>query len=384
MTDSHQQEHLQEQQYSDWQQLRKWLLLSFQPGVGPVRFNSLLKEFGSVDAVFSASYTQLKQGIPEKLADKIAGNPETPEITSWIENTRNWLEASNAHHILSLHSSLYPARLRELNDAPPLLYVIGNPNLLNEPQLAIVGSRRPTPAAMRLAQELATELSRAGLVITSGMAQGIDTAAHQGTLGGYGSTVAVLGTGVDRIYPQSNQSLYGAIAQQGALISEFPLGTAPTPNNFPKRNRIISGLSLGVLVVEASVKSGSLISARLAAEQGREVFAVPGSVLNPMSKGCHKLIREGAVLVETSKDVLLELQPLLEPLLAEEEKVELYPEFSGAQRIVLEAIGFDPVSTDSLSEVTGLSWEELSVILTEMELDSVIVSVPGGFIRSKK
>ncbi len=384
MTNSHQQEYQQEQQYSDWQQLRKWLLLSFQPGVGPVRFNSLLKEFGSVDAVFSASYTQLKQGIPEKLADKIAGNPETPDIISWIENTRNWLEASNAHHILSLHSSLYPARLRELNDSPPLLYVIGNPNLLNEPQLAIVGSRRPTPAAMKLAQELAAELSGAGLVITSGMAQGIDTAAHQGTLGGYGSTVAVLGTGVDRVYPQSNQNLYAAIAQQGALVSEFPLGTAPARTNFPKRNRIISGLSFGVLVVEASIKSGSLISARMAAEQGREVFAVPGSVLNPMSKGCHKLIREGAVLVETAEDILLELQPLLQPLLAEEKNTAEQTELSGVQRVVLEGMGFDPISTDALGEITGLSWEELSIALTDMELDGVIEAVPGGYIRAQK
>ncbi|MRI33371.1 DNA-protecting protein DprA [Endozoicomonas sp. OPT23] len=382
MTDSHQPEH--QQKYSDWQQLRKWLLLSFQPGLGPVRFNSLLQEFGSVDAVFSASYTELKQGLPEKLADKIAGNPETPDINAWLENARNWLEASTAHHIISFNSPLYPARLRELNDAPPLLYVIGNPQLLNEPQLAMVGSRRPTPAARRLAQELASELSKAGLVITSGMALGVDTAAHQGTLGGYCSTIAVLGTGVNVVYPQSNTALYAAIAQQGALVSEFPLGTAPTPNNFPKRNRIISGLSLGVLVVEASVKSGSLISARLAAEQGREVFAVPGSVLNPMSKGCHKLIREGAVLVETAEDVLLELQPLLQPLLAEEEKFEPSSELSGAQRVVLESMGFDPVSTDSLSELTGLSWEELSVVLTEMELDGIIASVPGGYVRTRK
>ena len=371
-------------QNSEWQQLRKWLLLSFQPGLGPVRFNKLLNEYGSIDAILAASYTELKQCLPEKLADRIAGNPETPEVSRWLENAHNWLESSKAHQIIPVNSTLYPARLRELSDAPPMLYVIGNAQLLDEPQLAIVGSRRPTPAARRLAQEFAEELSRAGLVVTSGLALGVDTAAHQGTLGGYGSTIAVLGTGVDLAYPQSNQRLYSAIAQQGALVSEFPLGTVPVPNNFPKRNRIISGLSLGVLVVEASVKSGSLISARLAAEQGREVFAVPGSVLNPMSKGCHKLIREGAVLVETVEDILIELRPHLQPLLTEESSVSENPELNGAQRVVLEAMGFDPVNTDTLCEQCGLGWEELSLLLTDMELSGLIDSVPGGYIRSQR
>ena len=296
-----------------WQQLRKWLLLSFLPGIGPVRYRALLREFGSPEGVFSASYDELRAGLPEKLADMISSNPELPEVIERLEYTHSWLESSEAHHVIHFDSPDYPARLKELSDAPPLLYVIGQPKLLNEPQLAVVGSRRPTPQGRRLAYDLSLELGKSGLVITSGMALGIDAAAHQGVVSSYGSTVAVLGTGVDQVYPRNHASLYSLIAQQGALVSEFPLGTAPSPGNFPKRNRIISGLSLGVLVVEAEIKSGSLISARLAAEQGREVFAVPGSVLNPLSKGCHQLIREGAVLVETSEDVLLNCKPSLKP-----------------------------------------------------------------------
>ena len=366
-----------------WQQLRKWLLLSFLPGIGPVRYRALLREFGSPEGVFSASYDALRAGLPGKLANLISGNPELPEVTERLEHTRSWLESSEAHHIVCFNAQDYPARLKELSDAPPLLYVIGQPKLMSEPQLAIVGSRRPTPQGRRLAYDLSLELGRSGLVITSGLAQGIDAAAHQGVLSSYGSTVAVLGTGIDQIYPRNHTSLHSLIAQQGALVSEFPLGTAPSPGNFPKRNRIISGLSLGVLVVEAELKSGSLISARLAAEQGRDVFAIPGSVLNPLSKGCHQLIREGAVLTETSEDILLELQPQLEPMLLESE-LEISSDTIHSHHLkVLDCMGFDVTGIDLLSQVSGLPCDELSVVLTELELEGLVQSVPGGFIRTR-
>ena len=369
----------------EWQQLSNWLLLSFIPGLGTVRYRALLKEFGSPDAILSASYQQLKAGLPGKLAQQIADNPETPEINDRLAHTRNWLESSEAHHVIHFNSEDYPARLKEVSDAPPLLYVIGNPKLLSEPQLAMVGSRRPTPQGRRLAYDLALELGKSGLVITSGMALGVDAAAHQGVLSSYGSTVAVLGTGVDQIYPRNHRSLYSLIAQQGALVSEFPLGATANPGHFPKRNRIISGLSLGVLVVEAEQKSGSLISARLAAEQGREVFAVPGSVLNPLSKGCHQLLREGAVLVENHEDVLVELQSQLEPMMNEPEpEKEIVSENINSQHLnVLDCMGFDVASMDLLSQVSGLPCEELSVVLTELELEGLVQSVPGGFLRTR-
>ena len=366
---------------NEWQQLRKWLLLSFLPGLGAVRFNALLNEFQSPEGIFSASYTELKIGLPESLADLISGNPEIPRVLERITNVQLWLESSKAHHILTLHDPDYPPLLKELSDPPPLLYVIGNPKLLKEPQLAIVGCRRPTPAGRRLAEDFGRELSRNGLVVTSGMAMGVDTAAHQGVLSSYGATVAVLGTGVDVIYPKSNRDLYAAIAMQGALVSEFPLGTSASPGNFPRRNRIISGLSLGVLVVEAAIKSGSLISARLAGEQGREVFAVPGSVMNPLSKGCHKLLKEGAVLVESAEDVLVELESYLKPILLEE-MVE-QPEVSDIHRTLLASMSYEPASIDLLCQVSGLPFDELSVLLTELELDGLVESVPGGFIKTR-
>lgn len=372
-----------QQHDSSWQQLKQWLLLSFQPGLGAVRLNALVREFGSASAVLSASYQSLRMGLPEKLAAQLSGNPETPDITERLNHCRLWLESSQAHHIITLQSPQYPAALKELSDPPPLLYVMGNLDLLNEPQVAIVGSRRPTPQARRLAQEMAMDLSRKGLVITSGMALGIDAAAHQGALGSYGSTIAVLGTGVDVVYPRSHGDLYQAIAMQGALVSEFPLGTTPKPGHFPRRNRIISGLSVGVLVVEAALNSGSLISARLAAEQGREVFAVPGSVLNPLSRGCHKLIKEGAVLVESAEDILVELQSYLRAFVVSTSEPEpINSDLSGVQRVILESMSAEAISVDLICQISGLSFDEVSVILTEMELEGFIESVPGGYIRT--
>jgi len=215
-----------------------------------------------------------------------------------------------ARHILTLHDPAYPALLKEIADPPPLLFVRGDPAVLSRPQLGIVGSRNPTPGGRSLAEDFARSLSRCGLVVTSGMALGIDAAGHRGALRGGGTTLAVAGTGPDRIYPARHRDLARAIVEQGAIISEFAPGTPALPSNFPRRNRIISGLSLGVLVVEAACRSGSLITARLAAEQGREVFALPGSIHNPLARGCHHLIRQGAKLVEDIEDIVEELGPL--------------------------------------------------------------------------
>ncbi|WP_263081446.1 DNA-processing protein DprA [Endozoicomonas sp. Mp262] len=370
---------------TSWQQLEPWLRLSCIQSIGPVRVQRLLQHFKSPQQVLSASLAELKAGIPEACARAIVEQKNSGDIAKKLDKARGWMDASEAHHILCVESDAYPVQLKELPDPPSILYVVGNPVLLSEPQLAIVGSRRPTPQGRRVAAEIAGVLARSGFVITSGMAMGIDGAAHQGTLAGYGNTVAVLGTGVDQVYPRSHLSLYSEIIEQGgAIVSELPLGTSPNPANFPRRNRVISGLSLGVLVVEAAIESGSLISARLAAEQGREVFAIPGSVMNPLSKGCHKLIREGAVLVESAEDILLELKPEIQHLLLESEgcAVSITKCTDPAHKKILEAMGFDVISPDLISSLCSIPYDELSVILTDMELSGFIQSVPGGFLRS--
>lgn len=280
--------------------------------------------------------------------------------------------------------------LAELKDAPIGLFVRGNPALLAQPQLAIVGARNPTPHGRETAQHFADHLSRCGLTITSGLATGIDAAGHQGALDADGPTIAVCGTGLDVCYPATNRQLADMIATKGALISEFPPGTPAYKEHFPRRNRIISGLALGTLVVEAAVRSGSLITARLAAEQGREVFAVPGSIRNPLSQGCHRLIRQGAVLVESPQDILEELQPRVAALLPASDPPRAdaarTPEISvtfGARldkeyEILLDALGFEPASVDVLVERTGFAADEVASMLLILELDGKLESRPGG------
>ena len=371
------------QTQSEWTLLEPWLRLSLIPGVGALRFQKLINHFGSPEHVLTASEHELKMGVPEPVARAIVSEQNSSEINRQLDTARGWQDASNAHHILCPDSAFYPSQLKELPDPPPVLYLLGSPVLLSEPQVAIVGSRRPTPQGRRAATEMATKLSRSGFVVTSGMAMGIDGAAHQGAISSYGSTIAVLGTGVDQVYPRSHKSLYESIISQGAIVSEYPLGTAPRPSNFPRRNRIISGLSLGVLVVEAGLNSGSLISARLAVEQGREVFAMPGSVINPVAKGCHKLIKEGAVLTESIEDILTELKPGVEQLLLETENNTLCPEdLDPIKQKILSAMGYDVVSPDFLCSLFALPYNELSVLLTDMELSGVIEAVPGGYIRA--
>lgn len=302
-----------------------------------------------------------------------------------LERHLRWLDHP-AHHFLRLGSPGYPLLLANLPDAPTSLLVRGDPNILSLPQLAIVGSRNPTQAGYDIARQFASQLVRAGLAITSGLAIGIDTAAHRGALEGGGSTIAVCGTGLDIDYPRANAGLSEEIASGGALVSEFPLGTPASQSNFPRRNRIISGLSLGTLVVEAAVRSGSLITARLAGEQGREVFAIPGSIRNPLARGCHKLIRDGAQLVETPDDILAELGPLAAAFLpttpvsakTAESTALLAPALDKGYEILLDALGFEPASVDVLIARTGLKADEVASMLLILELEARIDACPGG------
>ncbi|MFC4310560.1 DNA-processing protein DprA [Steroidobacter flavus] len=299
-----------------------------------------------------------------------------------LERHLRWLDHP-AHHFIPRGSARYPALLAASPDAPTGLLVRGNPDALSLPQLAIVGSRNPSQAGHDIARRFATHLARSGLTITSGLAIGIDTAAHRGALDGGGLTIAVCGTGLDIDYPRANAGLSAEIASGGALVSEFPLGTPASRSNFPRRNRIISGLSLGTLVVEAAVRSGSLITARLAAEQGREVFAIPGSIHNPLSRGCHKLIREGAQLVETADDIFAELGPLAAALTptatkTAESTAVLAPALDKGYEILLDALGFEPASVDVLIARTGLKADEVASMLLILELEARIDACPGG------
>jgi DNA processing protein len=277
---------------------------------------------------------------------------------------------------LAWDDAAYPSALLTIGDPPPVLHYAGKPDLLNRPALAIVGSRNATPQGRENAEAFAAALSAAGLTIVSGLAQGIDAAAHRGGLAGAGSSVAVVGTGIDRIYPAGNKALAHRLAAEGGLLSQFTLGTPPLPGNFPRRNRVISGLVRGVLVVEATPNSGSLITARFAAEQGREVFAIPGSIHSPFSKGCHRLIKDGAKLVETAQDVLEELG--LAPARASDRAWAGTPAPDGDAARVLAALGHDPADVDLLAERTGLDASAIAVALVELELAGQVAQLPGG------
>ncbi|HEU5135523.1 MAG TPA: DNA-processing protein DprA [Steroidobacteraceae bacterium] len=300
-----------------------------------------------------------------------------------VDSDLRWLEEAGVA-LLPATSAEYPALLRESPDAPAVLYVRGNPQVLSEPQLAMVGSRNPSAGGRATARAFASFFARAGLTITSGLALGIDAACHEGALAGDGPTIAVLGCGLDRIYPRNHEALAARIAASGALVSEFPPGSIPLPACFPQRNRIIAGLSLGTLVVEAAQKSGSLITARLAGVAGREVFAIPGSIHNPLARGCHELIRQGAKLVERPEDVLCELKISLsaqlvaaspgEPLLHGGAPPALDKEY----KILLDALAFEPASVDSLIERTGMNSESIASMLLILELDGHVAPHPGG------
>ncbi len=300
---------------------------------------------------------------------------------SMDDAVREWLDHER-HHIIRRGEDEYPDLLSGIPDAPEVLFVNGNIDVLHLPALAIVGSRNPTSGGVRNAHDFAAHMGQVGFCIVSGMAQGIDAAAHRGALDAGAATVAFLGTGVDRIYPAANRSLAHEIAERGALVSEFPLGASPAAWHFPRRNRLISGISLGVLVVEAARRSGSLITARLAGEQGREVFALPGSIHNPLSRGCHQLIRAGAKLVETGADILSELEPLVGHLLQITEESSDKPEAATSAdpeyRELLGVIGHDPISIDQIAEQSGLTIEQVSSMLLILELEGKVEALSGA------
>ena len=358
-----------------------WIKLLYLPGIGAVQINQLLDRFDSPEAIFSQAP---QSDLNSKTRDAIRSSD--PQRQQRIDETLGWIEVEG-NEIITRDNHDYPERLKSLRDAPPILFTIGNQKLLASPQIAIVGSRNPTRLGAETAREFARYFASVGLTVTSGLALGIDTASHEGALKGSGETIAVLGTGPDRVYPASNKTLAHQIIEQGGLIiTEFPPGTKPIPGNFPKRNRIISGLSLGTLVVEAALKSGSLITARLATEQGREVFAIPGSIHNPLARGCHQLIKDGAKLVETASDLLEELAPQLRlELIAEsphkeaEIGSETTPELDQEYRDLLHIIGDGPTPTDQLIELSGLTANVVSSMLLQLELQGYIALNPGGY-----
>ena len=309
--------------------------------------------------------------MPAELASAIAHGADPAALGP----TLAWL-AEPGHALVAWDDPAYPRALLTVTDPPPVLHYAGKLDLLNRPALAIVGSRNATPQGRQNAEAFAAALSGSGLTIVSGLAQGIDAAAHRGGLAGTGKSIAVVGTGIDRIYPAANKALAHRLAENGGLLSQFVLGTPPLPGNFPRRNRVISGLVRGVLVVEATPNSGSLITARFAAEQGREVFAIPGSIHSPFSKGCHRLIKDGAKLVETAQDVLEELGMASTAAWRRPEAGRPAPDDDAAR--VLAALGHDPVGVDTLAERTGLPARAIAVALVELELGGQVTPLPGG------
>ncbi len=400
-----------------------WIRLTLEPGIGPVTARHLLVAFGLPQDIFGASVAALMKVVPQKQALQLAA-PVDPVTHTLIERTFDWL-ARPGHHIVTLADELYPARLLDTADPPSLLYVDGDPQALSRPVLAMVGARSATVGGTDNAFAFARHLADAGWTIASGLAQGIDAAAHEGALasGATPATIAVMGTGINRVYPAANKGLAMRIREQGALVSELPLDTAAVVHQFPRRNRIVAGLSLGVLVVEAAQRSGSLITARLAGENGREVFAIPGSIHSPLSRGCHALIRQGAKLVETAEDILEELarsgsapkagaslgreagrQRQSESKLAgnpPRPDTSVTPVMSvahreapsrgarstpamatgasnAAQQELLEKMGFDPVSMDLLLVRLDTTVGALAGLLTELEMAGKILRLPDG------
>jgi DNA processing protein len=353
--------------------VQAWASLQLIPGLTPRALVPLLQALGGPVEVASASRATLGKLAAPGLVAAILQGPEPERLRA----TLAWLEADD-HHLIAWDESDYPPQLLATSDSPPVLQVAGRRDLLARVSLAIVGSRNATPQGLDNAQQFATAVSLAGLTVVSGLALGVDTAAHRGALSGEGRTIAVLGTGLDRVYPPANRDLAHQIASEGALVSEFPLGTPPLPENFPRRNRVISGLAKGVLVVEATLRSGSLITARLAAEQGREVFAIPGSIHSPFSKGCHRLIRDGAKLVETAADILEELDFPSPPPMSQKLAV---PKLSREGDRLLNAIGHDPASFDLLVERTSMTADVLTVALLELELHGHIAVLPGSIYQ---
>ena len=355
-----------------------WLRLVHHGGLGRARLRQLLAAFGSPQAVLDASPAALRRVAGERGS---IGDATSVQADDSVERARRWLGATTSHHVVTLGDSGYPAPLLGTADPPLLLYVDGDLDALRGPALAIVGSRQASAQGLANARAFARSMAERGWVIVSGLASGIDAAAHEGALAGGGSTVAVLGTGIDIVYPRTNAALARRIVEHGALASEYPLTTPPLPANFPPRNRIIAALTRGTLVVEATMKSGSLITARLAGEAGREVFAIPGSIHSPQSRGCHALLRQGAKLVETVDDLTEELGEAATVLAsASAANNDLDSERSHPDP-VLRALGHDPATLDSLIARCGWGAAELNARLLELELEGRVARLPGGLFQ---
>ena len=355
---------------------REWLTL-LHAYVSVAELCALNEQFADVASIVRQSEQRLRDaGLPETKARAIS----TPDERA-IEGALLWLEEDH-HHLLTYGSDEYPELLTQLRGAPLALFVNGNIDALHLPSLAIIGSRNPTRGGISNAVEFSRYMARSGYTIVSGLAQGIDTAAHRGALEAGGRTVALLGHGIDRVYPPQNHELAHQITQHGALVTEYPLGAPPDKRHFPERNRLISGLSLGTLVVEAARRSGSLITARFAAEQGREVFALPGSIHNPLARGCHELIRQGAKLVETAADIGAELAPLAghlgqnvtESSTNKTSAIHEDDDYAELRKV----LSYDPTSIDDLQSQSGLTIDQLSSMLLILELQGEVEALSGG------
>ncbi len=359
-----------------------WFRLLETPGVGRETARRLLAACGSPAAVLAAGHATLRELGGRAVADALARTPD--EFATRLDAARLWLRGGPDRHVLTLGDAAYPQRLLQTADPPLLLYVQGQVEWLAQPGVAVVGSRQPTAQGIDNARAFAAALSAHGYVVFSGLALGIDGAAHEGALGASAGTVAVVGTGLDRVYPARHHELAHRIAAHGAVVSEYAPGTPPLAENFPPRNRIIAGLSLGTLVVEAAQRSGSLITARLAAEAGREVFAIPGSIQAAQTKGCHALLKQGATLVETAQDIIDELrgscpiQPAL-PLAAPASAAQ-----PATADPLLDALGHDPVTIDALISRTGWPASALAARLLELELDGQVARLPGGLYQQRR
>lgn len=351
--------------------LAAWLRLTLTQGVGPASQRQLLSAFGLPENIFAATH----QAVAEVVGASIAQTVLEQNAIAAVEHALAWSDEPG-NSIVTLGDPAYPPSLLEIPDPPVLLYAKGDASLLARPSIAVVGARSATAQGEANAEAFSTTLSEGGLTIVSGLALGIDAAAHRGGLAGSGRTVAVIGTGADRIYPARNATLARQIAAEGVIVSELPLGAGPLAHHFPRRNRLIAGLARGVLVVEAALKSGSLITARLAADCGREVFAIPGSIHSPVAKGCHRLIRDGAKLVESAEDILEELH--LEGYRPKPEAERHSPASPQENDSIMGALGYDPVDMDTLVQRTGLTTDALYAILLTMELDGRVSSLPGG------
>lgn len=433
MTDPHTSASLDTNQLTLSNEALASLALFHSPGVGATRFHKLIEWFGSSESAVNGDRTLMTAaGIKPntlRLLDEYIAQGLDSEIGRLVARDLEWASQPN-HSIIFFHGDDYPPLLKHIDSPPPVLYVRGSKGLLCEPQLAMVGSRNPSIDGKENAYRFAKSIANMGFAINSGMALGVDGSAHKGAIDGGGHTIAVVGTGVDIIYPARHRGLAAEILARGTIVSELPLGAQPHPSNFPRRNRIISALSLGVLVVEASPKSGSLITAHCALDQGREVYAIPGSIHNPMARGCHQLLRQGAKLVESAEDIFEEISSLLAfhqlirnesarppmldnlpppvtPDLFESEfshRVALVPSKAGkgssvtnpptsscqsdtlsansltdSEQTILNLLGFDVVSIDLIVERSGLSAEDISVLMMTLELKGIVQAVPGGF-----